>query len=92
MEDAATAEISRAQVWQWLHHKAAVDGTPLTTDRFARAVDEEMQRVRREVGEARFQGGRFPQARDLFVRMSTTPKFEEFLTLPAYDLLESEAK
>jgi malate synthase len=92
MEDAATAEISRAQVWQWLHHKAAVDGAPLTTDRFARAVDEEMQRIRREVGDARFQGGRFSQARDLFVRMSTTPKFEAFLTLPAYDLLESETK
>jgi malate synthase A len=92
MEDAATAEISRAQVWQWLHHKAAVDGAPLTTDRFARAIDEEMQRIRREVGDTRFQGGRFPQARDLFVRMSTTPKFEEFLTLPAYDLLESETK
>jgi malate synthase A len=88
MEDAATAEISRAQIWQWLHHKATVDGAPLTKDRFARAVDEEMQRVRAEVGEARMQGGRFAQARDLFVRLSTAPSFEEFLTLPAYDLLE----
>jgi malate synthase A len=92
MEDAATAEISRAQVWQWLHHGATVDGAPLTTDRLAHVVDEEMQRIRREVGDARFQGGRFPQARDLFVRLSTTPRFEEFLTLPAYDLLDSELK
>jgi malate synthase A len=88
MEDAATAEISRAQVWQWLHFKATVDGVPLDRDRFARVVEEEMQRVRREVGDARFTSGRFAEARDLFVRLSTAPKFEEFLTLPAYDLLE----
>jgi malate synthase len=89
MEDAATAEISRAQVWQWLRHKTPVDGTPLTRDRFSLVVEEEMQRVRREVGDARFNGGRFPEARDLFVKLSTTPKFEDFLTLPAYDLLAS---
>jgi len=87
MEDAATAEISRAQVWQWLRHKVAVDGKPLDREHFARAVEEEMQRIRGEVGDARFTGGRFPEARDLFVRLSTTPKFEDFLTLPAYDLL-----
>jgi malate synthase len=87
MEDAATAEISRALVWQWLHHHASVDGVPLDRDRFARVVEEEMQRVRREVGDARFTGGRFPEARDLFVRLATSPAFEEFLTLPAYELL-----
>jgi malate synthase len=87
MEDAATAEISRAQVWQWLHHHVTVDGEPLTPERFARVVEEEMQRVRGEVGDARFGGGRFPEARDLFVRLSTAPEFIEFLTLPAYDLL-----
>jgi malate synthase len=92
MEDAATAEISRAQVWQWLHHKALVDGKPLDRERFARAVEEEMQRIRGEVGDARFDGGRFPEARELFVRLSTTPKFEDFLTLPAYDLLATESK
>jgi malate synthase len=42
------------------------------------------------VGDARFTGGRFPEARDLFVRLSTAPAFEEFLTLPAYDLLETK--
>jgi malate synthase len=91
MEDAATAEISRAQVWQWLHHKTPVDGKPLDRERFALVVEEEMQRIRREVGDARFQGGRFPEARDLFVKLSTTPKFEDFLTLPAYDLLAPPA-
>jgi malate synthase len=92
MEDAATAEISRAQVWQWLHHKVTVGGDPLTTDRFARVVDEEMQRVRREVGDARFQAGRFSEARELFVELCTAPRFEEFLTLPAYDLLQKQTK
>ena len=92
MEDAATAEISRAQVWQWLHHKATVDGTPFDKDRFARVVEEEMQRIRGEVGDARFNGGRFPEARDLFVRLSTAATFEDFLTLPAYDLLATESK
>jgi len=92
MEDAATAEISRAQVWQWLRHKKTItlaDGSsvPLTTQHFARAVEEEMHRIREEVGEARFANGRFPEARDLFVRMSTAARFEDFLTLPAYDLL-----
>jgi malate synthase len=88
MEDAATAEISRAQVWQWLHHKATVDGAPVDADRFARIVEEEMQRIRKEVGDVRFQSGHFAEARDLFARLSTTPKFEDFLTLPAYELLE----
>ncbi len=87
MEDAATAEISRAQVWQWLHHKATVDGAPLDKDRFVRLVEEEMQRVRGEVGESRFASGRFAEARDLFARLSTAPRFEDFLTVPAYDLL-----
>jgi malate synthase len=90
MEDAATAEISRAQVWQWLHHGVTVDGEPLTAERFARVVEEEMKRIRVEVGDARFQGGRFPEARELFVRLSTAPGFEDFLTLPAYDLLDDE--
>ena len=89
MEDAATAEISRAQVWQWLHAKVTVGDQPLDKDRFARVVEEEMQRIRKEVGDAKFQGGRFPEARDLFVRLSTAPRFEEFLTVPAYDLLET---
>jgi malate synthase A len=91
MEDAATAEISRAQVWQWLHHKVTVDGKIIDADAFAKIVGEEMQRIRGEVGDARFSGGRFPEARDLFVRMSTLPKFEDFLTVPAYDLLSDDA-
>jgi malate synthase A len=91
MEDAATAEISRAQVWQWLHHHATVDGKPLDHANLARVVDEEMQRIRREVGEARFSTPRFAEARDLFMRLATAPRFEEFLTSSAYDVLSRNA-
>jgi malate synthase A len=88
MEDAATAEISRAQVWQWLHFRSQLDdGQTVTPALFARVVDEEMKRVRREVGEARFTAGRFDAAVALFVRLSTASDFEEFLTVPAYELL-----
>jgi malate synthase len=85
MEDAATAEISRAQVWQQLHYGAELEGLGrLTRDTFARVVDEELERVRSELGEERFSRGRFREAKELFVRLSTAPTFEEFLTLPAY--------
>jgi malate synthase len=88
MEDAATAEISRAQVWQWLRFGAALEGIgTLTRETFRRVVDEEMQHVHHEVGEARFTSGRFTEARALFERLATADAFEEFLTLPAYALL-----
>jgi malate synthase len=89
MEDAATAEISRAQVWQWIRHRAPLaDGSVVTPERFREVLHEEMQRVRSEVGDARFRGGRFGDAVGLFVALATTPSFEEFLTIPAYSLLE----
>ncbi|MCC7386227.1 MAG: malate synthase A [Deltaproteobacteria bacterium] len=92
MEDAATAEIGRTQVWQWIHHHASLDdGRPLTKERFARVLDEEMSRIRGEVGEARFAQGRFTVARDLFARISTSDHFEEFLTIPAYEYLLAPA-
>jgi malate synthase len=89
MEDAATAEISRAQVWQWIGHGAALeDGRRVTRDLFARVADEEMARVEREVGAERYRAGRFAEARDLFQRLSTAEGLEDFLTLPAYEILE----
>jgi malate synthase len=88
MEDAATAEISRAQVWQWLHHGARlVDGSVVTRELFASVVDEEMGRIHEEVGGEKFAGGKFNEARALFERLSTSETFEEFLTLPAYEQL-----
>jgi malate synthase len=88
MEDAATAEISRAQVWQWIKHQAKLDdGSIVSPERFRTVVAEEMERVRTEIGDARFSAGKFKEARELFERLSLAPRFEEFLTLPAYELV-----
>ncbi len=89
MEDAATAEISRAQVWQWIHLKAELaDGREVTPALFRDALGGEMERVRGEVGAAAFDGGRFKEAIALFSDMSLADQFEEFLTLPAYKLID----
>jgi malate synthase len=88
MEDAATAEISRTQIWQWLTHRAALDdGSVVTRELVAKRVDEEYARVRDEVGAARFDRGHFPEARRLFEQVATSDNLEEFLTIPAYDVL-----
>jgi malate synthase len=89
MEDAATAEISRTQIWQWLRHNAATDdGQPITRERVRRATDEEMRAIAEEVGAEQFANGRFAEARKLFSELATdTDRFTNFLTLPAYDQL-----
>jgi malate synthase len=92
MEDAATAEISRTQIWQWLHHHATLDdGRTVTRPLVEQLIGEEFARVREEVGAERFGRGRFEDARALFTRVATTDELEEFLTLPAYDLLVKES-
>ena len=88
MEDAATAEISRAQVWQWLRHKATLaDGRLLTVDLYSRLLEEEMDAIRGEIGDARFESGHFQRAMQLFDEMIRAEEFSEFLTLPAYQYL-----
>ncbi|HXC57626.1 MAG TPA: malate synthase A [Rhizomicrobium sp.] len=88
MEDAATAEISRAQVWQWVRYGVTLEsGAVATAALFVRLLDEEMARIRSEVGDEAFTHGRFDDARRLFHDLSLAPRFEEFLTLPAYDML-----
>jgi malate synthase len=94
MEDAATAEICRSQVWQWLHNEVDItmaDGTAaiLTDAAFRRMVTEEYAGIQDEVGEARFAAVRYPEARDLFTELSTARAFVEFLTLPAYPMLDT---
>lgn len=84
MEDAATAEISRAQVWQWIKHGVDVGGAPVTTERLASVIDDEMKTIRAEVGDTRFDDGKFALARELFESISTADTLEDFLTLPAY--------
>ena len=88
VEDTATAEICRAQLWQWLRHGARTsDGRPVTAERFDRLLMEELDRIHDEVGATRLLGGVFPTAARLFERMIQQDAFDEFLTLPAYDLL-----
>jgi malate synthase len=89
MEDAATAEISRAQVWQWLHLGATLeDGRQVTPDLFRSVLTDEMNKLRTAFTPAVFEGGRFAEAIRLFSDMSLAKDFEEFLTLPAYRLID----
>jgi malate synthase len=85
MEDAATAEISRSQIWQWIKFGATLDtGQKVTQKFFVACLNDEMKRVRQEVGVAAYAQGRFKEAIAIFKAMSTSKKFEAFLTLPAY--------
>lgn len=88
MEDAATAEISRAQIWQWLQYGAVLEnGITVTPEFFDKALGEEMERVKDELGAEAYEAGRFPEAIDLFRSLSLAPQFEDFLTVPAYKLI-----
>jgi malate synthase len=88
MEDAATAEICRAQLWQWLRHEArSIDGAVISSQRFDQTLTEEIERIHGEVGAARMMAGVFPSAARLFSAMVKSDTFDDFLTLPAYELL-----
>ncbi|MBZ0307361.1 MAG: malate synthase A, partial [Anaerolineae bacterium] len=88
MEDAATAEISRTQIWQWMHHHAKLeDGRLLTPALYDQFLNEELMAIRSEIGDARFEGGQFELASRLFTDMAKAEKFVDFLTLPAYEYL-----
>ena len=90
MEDAATAEISRAQIWQWIRHPKGVldDGRPITLELVSDLQDEEVQKLKQQIGEETFNNGKFAQASDLFAQLSKDDTFVEFITLPGYDLLD----
>jgi len=88
MEDAATAEISRTSIWQWIRHgKTLQSGEGVTEALFRKMLREEMQVIRQELGDTRFNGGRFAEAAALMERITTEPELVEFLTLPGYRLL-----
>ncbi len=88
MEDAATAEISRAQIWQWIRYEAELeDGIVVTPKFFERVLVEEMERVKGEIGADHYAKGRFSEAINLFREISLAPEFVEFLTIPAYRLI-----
>jgi malate synthase len=89
MEDAATAEISRSQIWQWVRHGVITEEGHEVTPSFVRAIAaEELARLRDELGATEFDRGRFAEAAQLFESVSLSDEFPEFLTLPAYQLLE----
>jgi malate synthase len=89
MEDAATAEISRCQIWQWLRHGVRLDtGDQVTAELVRRIEDEELARIRSQLGDAAFAGGRFDDARKLFERVALADELVEFLTVPAYELID----
>ena len=85
MEDAATAEISRAQTWQWLRHGARLDDGRAIDETLLRAIlDDELENLRGELGAGRVGDARFAEAVSLFMNLSVAEEFETFLTLPAY--------
>ena len=88
LEDAATAEICRTQLWQWLRHGARTsDGREVTVERFDRLLTDELDRIHHEVGPGRLATGVFPTAARLFEHMTKQEEFDEFLTVPAYEIL-----
>jgi malate synthase len=91
MEDAATAEISRTQIWQWIRHGAKLqDGTVVTADLVREVLDEEMARIHEEVGDVTWEAGRPRETREIFERVALSEKLLEFLTVPAYEYLDRD--
>jgi malate synthase len=89
MEDAATAEISRSQVWQWIHHGVDLtEGRAVTRELVRRLATEELDALRQATGGATFEQGRFREAAEVFEQVALSERFVEFLTLPAYDRID----
>ena len=89
MEDAATAEISRSQIWQWIHNGVRLpDGTPITAELVGRIEDEELAAIRESLGDEAWTSSRFDDARKLFERVALADDFADFLTTAAYDSID----
>ena len=89
MEDAATAEISRSQIWQWVHHGVELDdGRTVTGELVRKLLDEETAKIRDAVGDETWSSGRPAETREIFQRVSLAPELIEFLTLVAYEYLD----
>ncbi|MFJ7727282.1 malate synthase A [Neobacillus sp. NPDC097160] len=89
MEDAATAEISRAQLWQWIRHPKGVlvDGRKVTVEMYEQLKGEELERIKQETGAHGFENGRFDEAVQLYDKLILNDEFVDFLTLPGYKQL-----
>jgi malate synthase len=95
MEDAATAEIARGQVWQWIHHSAELDdGRTVTPDLVRELATSELEKIREEIGDDEWfeKEGRPDLSRSIFERVALSGDFVEFLTLPAYEELQKLEK
>jgi malate synthase len=90
MEDAATAEIARSQVWQWVHHAVKLaEGQTVTAELVRQTATEELDKIRQQVGDEFFYGqGRPDDSRAIFERVALSDEFIEFLTIPAYEYLD----
>jgi malate synthase len=89
MEDAATAEISRASIWQWIQHGKSLDnGQKVTKELFESYLKQEVEVVKQEIGEERYQAGRFEEAAQLMAKLTTSDELTNFLTIPGYDYLD----
>ncbi|MEW1993769.1 malate synthase A [Streptomyces coelicoflavus] len=89
MEDAATAEISRSQIWQWINAEVVLDnGEQVTADLARKVAAEELANIRGEIGEEAFAAGNWQQAHDLLLTVSLDEDYADFLTLPAYEQLK----
>ncbi|SDI29205.1 malate synthase [Planococcus glaciei] len=89
MEDAATAEISRSQVWQWIRHPKGKleDGRDITVALFHEILEEEAEKIKETVGDSIYLSGHYAEARELFTDLTLQSDFAEFLTLPGYEKL-----
>jgi malate synthase len=89
MEDAATAEISRTQVWQWIHNPRGIlkDGRRVTIDLVRRLIAEEAESIKDEIGDEHYDAGKFEEATELFDRLVSDDQLAEFLTIEAYKQL-----
>ena len=90
MEDAATAEISRAQIWQWLKHSTKLDdGRTVNEELFKDILTSEIDILKEVLGDEIWAKGKYEKAVEIFEKMSISPVCEEFLTLPAYEEIVS---
>jgi len=94
MEDAATAEISRSQIWQWIRSPKGVldDGRKVTNELFKKLLPEELAKVRTLLGEEAWQAGKYEAAAKLFDQITSSDDYVEFLTLPGYEWLTRDLK
>jgi malate synthase len=89
MEDAATAEISRSQIWQWIHHGVTLKEGPRVNAELVRQVErEELAKIRSVVGDDAFAKGRYHEAREIFDQVALSNEFRDFLTIPAYEKID----